>query len=433
LSKTSRRLTFALALCLIALSAPPAFAAPTADFTVSANPRSGLPVTFTDASNPAPGTTITSRQWNINGTPATEATVQHTFSTAGTYTVSLTVTNDEILPILNSDTETKQVTVATRPPTANFSFGPPNPSAGLTTVFFQNESTDPDGDNLTFSWNFGDGSGPSGARNPSHLYATPGSKLVRLTVNDGKGGVDDVTQTVVVRDPSAANASFTISPAAPLVGQRVTFTSTSTPSENQEIDSLAWDLDSDGEYDDGDEATAGRTFSDPGVYRVALRVVQSNDEAAIAESTVRVSAVPQSPGQPPIIEPPSQDPPKIGRLSLLSPFPVVRLVGQAYQGRTVVSLLSIRAPRGSLVRVRCKGKGEACPKVVRRKRSKGRGPLRFKTFEGSIRAGGKLEIFVARSNRIGKYTRFKLRSSKIPLRTDACIMPGKRKPRPCPS
>jgi hypothetical protein len=84
------------------------------------------------------------------------------------------------------------------------------------------------------------------------------------------------------------------------------------------------------------------------------------------------------------------------------------------------------------VRVRCKGKGGACPKVIRRKRAKGKS-LRFKTFEGSIRAGAKLEVFVVRKNRIGKYTRFKLRSAKIPLRVDACLVPGKRKPRPCPS
>jgi hypothetical protein len=128
--------------------------------------------------------------------------------------------------------------------------------------------------------------------------------------------------------------------------------------------------------------------------------------------------------------PPSEDPPAIGSLRLLSPFPVVRLVGQAYPRRTVVTLLSVRAPRGALARVRCKGKG--CPKAVRRKRSKGK-PLRFKTFERSIRAGAKLEVFVVRSGRVGKYTRFKLRSSKIPLRTDACVVPGKRKPRPCPS
>jgi PKD repeat protein len=430
LSKTSLRCALALAACLALIPASPALAAPTADFSVSPNPQSGVPVTFTDTSNPAPGTTITSRQWNINGTPATEATVQHTFSTAGTYTVSLTVTNDEILPILNSDTETKQIVVNTRPPVAAFSFGPANPDAGVTTVFFQNGSTDPDNDPIDFLWNFGDGTGPSTDRNPSHVFATPGSKLVRLTVEDSHGATSEVTHTVVVRDPSAANASFSVSPPNPVVGQTITFTSTSTPSAGQTIKSLAWDLDSDGQYDDGTARTATRKFDDPGVYRVALRVIQANDVAAVAEGTVRVSALPETPGQPPVIVPPSEDPPAIGSLRLLSPFPVVRLVGQAYPRRTVVTLLSVRAPRGALARVRCKGKG--CPKAVRRKRSKGK-PLRFKTFERSIRAGAKLEVFVVRSGRVGKYTRFKLRSSKIPLRTDACVVPGKRKPRPCPS
>jgi PKD repeat protein len=431
LSKTSRRLIVALAACLIAFSASTAVAAPTAGFTVSANPRSGMPVTFTSTSAPAAGSAITSQVWNINGIAYTGDTATHTFAASGSYTVTLTVTSDEAMD--NQAVASQTVAVATRVPTAEFSFGPPNPDAGVTTVFFSNASTDPDGDPLGFTWDFGDGSGPSTARNPSHVYADPGTKTVRLTVNDGRGGVDDVTHTVVVRDPSAASASFSVSPANPLVGQRVTFGSTATPSANQTIESLAWDLDSDGQYDDGDTASASRTFSDPGVYRVALRVVQSNDEVSIAEGTVRVSALPQFPGQPPVIEPPSQDPPRIGRLSLLSPFPVVRLVGQAYARRTVVSLLAVRAPRGSLVRVRCKGKGGACPKAARRKRSQGRKTLRFKAFEGSIRAGAKLEIFVVRSGRIGKFTRFKLRSSKIPLRTDACVVPGKRKPRPCPS
>jgi PKD repeat protein len=431
LSKTSRRLTLALAACLIAFSAPSALAAPTAGFTVSANPRSGVPVTFTSTAAPAAGSNITSQVWNINGTVYNGDSATHTFSTAGSYNVTLTVTSDEAAD--NTATASQTVDVLTRVPIAEFSFGPANPDAGVTTVFFSNASTDPDGDALSFTWDFGDGSGPSTVRNPNHLYADPGTKTVRLTVNDGKGGVDDVTHTVVVRDPSAANASFSVSPATPFVGQRITFRSTSTPSANQSIESLAWDLDSDGQFDDGDAAAASRTFSDPGVYRVALRVRQSNDEESIAEGTIRVSAIPQFPGQPPLIEPPSEDPPAIGSLRLLSPFPVVRLVGQAYPRRTVVSLLTIRAPRGSLVRVRCKGKGGGCPKKTRRKRSKGSKALRFKSFEGSIRAGARLEVFVVRSGRIGKYTRFKLRSSKIPLRKDACIVPGRRKPRPCPS
>jgi hypothetical protein len=93
-------------------------------------------------------------------------------------------------------------------------------------------------------------------------------------------------------------------------------------------------------------------------------------------------------------------------------------------------VLSIQAPRGALTRVRCKGNG--CPKVTRRKRSKGK-RVRFKSFERSIAAGAKLEIFIVAKGRIGKYTSFKMLRGKPPIRTDACVMPGKKKPRPCPT
>jgi PKD repeat protein len=431
LSETARRCAVALiaSIALMALAAAPAQAAPTADFSVSANPQSGVPVTFTSTSTSPELFPITSYQWSINGVAATGAVVQHTFSTAGTYTVSLTVTNGELVG--NTDTEEKTVTVATRPPTAAFGFNPTSPAV-TENVLFASNSSDPDNDALAHTWDFGDGSGPSTARNPTHAYATPGAKTVRLTVNDGHGGTDDVTHTVVVRDPSAANASFSFSPENPLEGQQVTFTSTSTPSSNQSIKSQAWDLDSDGSFDDATGKTATRTFGNPGVYRVALRVVQSNDVAAVAEGTVRVGGLPVAtpPGVTPTNPPATPTTPTIGSLRLLTPFPVVRLVGKAYPRRTIVTLLSVRAPRGALARVLCKGRG--CPKAVRRKRSKGK-PLRFKTFERSIRAGARLEVFVVRSGRVGKFTRFKLRKSKIPLRTDLCVVPGNRKPRPCPS
>jgi PKD repeat protein len=432
LSKTSRRFIVALAACLapFALAASPALAAPTADFTVSANPQSGVPVTFTSTSTSPELFPIASYQWTINGVAATGATVQHTFAAAGTYTVSLTVTNGELIGG-NTDTEEKTVAVATRPPTAAFIFNPSAPSIG-DNVLFVSQATDPDGEALTHTWAFGDGSFASGTTTPSHEYKTPGQKSVRLTVNDGHGGVDEEVRTVTIRDPSAANASFTFSPENPVEGQQVTFTSTSTPSSSQSIKSQAWDLDSDGRYDDATGKTAARAFDSPGVYRVALRVVQANDVAAVAEGTVRVGGIPVS--APPGITSPGDSTPSpntrtVGSMPLLSPFPVVRLVGQAYVKRTVVTLLSVRAPRGALARVRCQGKG--CPKAVRRKRSKG-SPLRFKTFERSLPAGARLEVFVVRAGRIGKFTRFKLRSSKIPVRTDLCVVPGKRKPRTCP-
>lgn len=417
----------------MALAAPSALAAPTPSFTVSANPQSGAAVTFTSTSTAPAPFAITNIEWDFDGNGTFDATgpsAPHTYATAGSYTVNMRATSNELLD--NQATATATVVVATRVPVADFSFNPASPLVG-DAVLFASNSSDPDGEALSHTWNFGDNTPQSTQRNPSHAYATPGQKTVRLTVNDGHGGVDDLTKTITVRDPSAATASFTVSPESPVADETVTFTSTSTPSAGQTISSQNWDLDSDGQYDDGSGKTVTRKFDSPGVYRVALRVVQANGNPAIAEGTVRVGRIAES---PPSSSPPSTTPnttsgkrPR-GRPSLMSPFPVVRLVGAAYLGRTVVSVLSVHAPRRALVRVRCTGRG--CPKVIRRKRSKGKA-VRFETFERGIPAGAKLEVFVVAKKRIGKYTSFKMLRAKPPVRRDLCLVPGKRKPRACPS
>jgi PKD repeat protein len=444
LSDTFRRSIVALAACLalIAVFAAPAVAAPTASFTVAPDPPvSGQPATYTSTSTADPLLAVAKVEWDFDNDGTFEVvndaapwTATHTYATAGAKTFVMRVTdNTPLIPQVTTTPQTVTVAQANRPPSALFTFNPASPLV-QDPVLFASNSTDPDGDSLDHLWDFGDGSGPVTTRNASHAYALPGTKTVRLTVNDGRGGVDEETHTVVVRDPSAAKASFTFAPSPPLVGQTVTFTSTSTPSSGQSITSQNWDLDSDGQYDDGQGRTVTRAFDTAGVYRVALRVVQANGNPAVAEGTVRVGALVATPpgaGSPPAGPPtnPGSTPNPRAKPSLLSPFPVVRIAGQVYPGRTVVSVLSVRAPRGALVRVRCSGPG--CPKVVRRKRSKG-AKLRFKTFERSLRPRAKLEVFVVAKGRVGKYTRFKVQRKRRPLRIDLCVVPGKSRPRPCP-
>ena len=61
-------------------------------------------------------------------------------------------------------------------------------------------TTDPDGDDMTYGWAFGDGQTASGVQ-AQHAYATPGPKTVKLTVTDAAGRSTALTATVQVSAP----------------------------------------------------------------------------------------------------------------------------------------------------------------------------------------------------------------------------------------
>jgi PKD repeat protein len=66
----------------------------------------------------------------------------------------------------------------------------------LSIAFNASSSQDPDGDALTFHWNFGDGTTATGPT-PTHTYAATGDYHVVLTVTDTAGNVDTVISDVV--------------------------------------------------------------------------------------------------------------------------------------------------------------------------------------------------------------------------------------------
>ena len=76
-----------------------------------------------------------------------------------------------------------------QPPTARLSATPTSGPAPLTVSFDASGSDDPDGDALTYEWNFGDGT-QIGGQTPTvdHTFGTAGAYSVSLTVSDGQGG-----------------------------------------------------------------------------------------------------------------------------------------------------------------------------------------------------------------------------------------------------
>jgi glucose/arabinose dehydrogenase len=72
-------------------------------------------------------------------------------------------------------------------PIAKATANPLTGSAPLQVAFNGDGSSDPDGDSLSYDWDFGDGSAHSSQVNPSHTYSTPGTYTARLIVDDGRG------------------------------------------------------------------------------------------------------------------------------------------------------------------------------------------------------------------------------------------------------
>lgn len=304
------------------------------------------------------------------------------------------------------------------PPIAAFTVTPASPQVGQEVQF--NGSTSTDDGPLTaesYRWDldgdtqFDDAVGAT----PTRVFTSAGSKTVRLRVTDAGAAFDDEVKVVEVQaapapPPNKAPiASFRVFPSLPTAGELVDFVSVSSDPDGT-LAAQEWDLDGDGQFDDAAGASAARTFT-VGTKVVRLRVRDSNGAQAVQTRTIVVA-------------------PRLITLTLLSPFPVVRLVGRVTRNGARVRSLTVSAPAGSSILIRC---GPRCPERRFTTIAKRTGrAIRFKRFERRWRAGIAISVSVTKGGNIGKYTRFTIRRRRAPKRRDACLAPGATKPTPCP-
>ena len=167
-----------------AISAPPVNLAPIADPGGPYSAEPGQAITFDGSASADPNGDALAYSWDFgDGSTASGVNPTHAYAAAGNYTVILTVSDGSLESDPVATTAEIAVAPANRAPTADPG-GPYSGSTGEVIRFDGSASSDPDGDALTYSWDFGDGSSGTGAT-PTHSYASSGVYEIRLVVNDG--------------------------------------------------------------------------------------------------------------------------------------------------------------------------------------------------------------------------------------------------------
>ncbi|MGQ1911328.1 PKD domain-containing protein, partial [Marinifilum sp. RC60d5] len=259
---------------------------PTGDFNFTKENSCGVGNVTFDALATISSGQISEYQWDIDNDDIIEAVSQsytHSFSTAGTFDVALTLKSDQGC----LSTEVIKQVQFNDANTSDFSF---TGNCAGQSISFTDESS---ASAIAWSWDFnGDSIEDSDQQNPTTSFANAGDKSVTLRVTHSDGCVMEVTKTIPV---SGANASFTYDFSALCAPEyEVVFNNTSTASTGT-ITSYSWDFNGD-DTEDSNVENPTYSFNASGTYTVKLTVISSegcestySEDVTINEKTLDFS------------------------------------------------------------------------------------------------------------------------------------------------
>ena len=267
---------------------------PTAAFTWAPEPQvEGSAVNFTDASTSSPDT-ITGWDWNFGGLgTSSDQNPSFTFDDGGTYTVTLTVTDEDG----STDMVSHDVIITDNAPVADVTGDTPIDEGTAGNYDATGSTSSPDTIvGYEWDWNY-DGvtfnpSGDTGAIQ-GHTWADDGVYTVAVRVTDDDGSTDIAALTVTVLDVGVLTAVLTGDETLD-EGQTGNYDASGSSGPYPMI-SYEWDWNYDGATfnPSGDTgATQSYTWTDNGTHIVAVRVTDDKGSTDIATLNLVVSNAP---------------------------------------------------------------------------------------------------------------------------------------------
>jgi gliding motility-associated-like protein len=231
---------------------------------------------------------LTSWVWEFgDGGTSTEIDPYHIYNTAGTYTVMLTVT--DTAGCTNSVTHIAHIT----PPPIAF-FSSVAPACSNYPVQFNDNSTSPNGQIISWHWDFGDGSDTVvvAPANPdiTHTFTTFGIFNVTLQVSTATGCEANYAQAIPIT--AGPLAGFTYESAC--LGSPVAFADQTSINGGTTIVSWLWNFGdpASGVNNTSSQQNPQHIYSVPGIYSVNLLITNTNGCIDTTMKNVEVHPLP---------------------------------------------------------------------------------------------------------------------------------------------
>ena len=244
--------------------------------TDKTNINQGDTINFDSRDSDDPDGKIVKYSWNFDdGTTTTEKNPSYEFQNSGSYTIELTVTDNDGAKDVDRITISVNEFIPNKPPVASIYADKTRINEGETIKFESGGSDDPDGRIINYEWDFDDGSTSINA-NPSHEFQNSGSYTVKLTVfdDDEAKGTNIITISVIekpINQPPIAS-----------IYAVVRFNGDGSDDPDGTIVKYLWD------FKDGStssEKNPNHKFQISGSYTVSL-TVEDNDGATGTETLV---------------------------------------------------------------------------------------------------------------------------------------------------